>query len=47
MINKSLKKILPEKLINSELNDISLKMRPQELPESIYFRITSCYESAN
>ena len=47
MINKSLRKILPEKLINSELNDISLKMRPQELPESTYFRITSCYESAN
>ena len=46
MINKSLKKILPEKLINFELNDINLKMRPQELPESIYFRITSCYESA-
>ena len=47
MINKSLRKILPEKIINSELNDISLKMRPQELPESTYFRITSCYEMAN
>ena len=46
MINKSLKRILPEKLINSELNDINLKLRPQELPESVYFRITSCYESA-
>ena len=46
MINKSLRKILPEKLIDSKFNDISLRMRPQELPESIYFRITSCYESA-
>ena len=46
MINKSLKKILPEKVITSKLNDISLKMRPQELSESIYFRITSYYESA-
>ncbi len=44
MINKSLKKLLPENIIKKNLNDIDGKLRPQELTYVNFFEIAKYFE---
>ena len=45
MINKSLKKILSKKQINS-INHLNLKSRPSDLQPEIYYKITELIEKS-
>tara|TARA_B100000941_G_scaffold32996_1_gene19685 strand:- start:5082 stop:5873 length:792 start_codon:yes stop_codon:yes gene_type:complete len=46
MINKNIKKILNEKEI-SQINDLTLNLRPSELNPDIYYKITEFFEKKN
>ena len=43
MINKNIKKILNEKNLKN-LNELNLNLRPTEINEKLYYKITEVYE---